>query len=74
MFGQVLLKNSAQPVRLCVTLQSDRRTLQSDRRTLQPDPRTQIAYVLGTLAKDFPLVETLLVSTPYAQVLPQQKF
>ncbi|XP_062161752.1 putative F-box protein At3g58860 isoform X2 [Alnus glutinosa] len=68
MFGQVLLKNSAEPVRLCVTLQSNRRTLQSDRRTLQPDPRTQITYVLSTLAKDFPLVETLLVSTPFVQV------
>ncbi|XP_062162103.1 uncharacterized protein LOC133869164 [Alnus glutinosa] len=68
MFGQVLLKNIAEPVRLCVTLQSNRRTLQSDRRTLQPDPRTQITYVLSTLAKDFPLVETLLVSTPFVQV------
>ncbi|GLT53688.1 hypothetical protein SLA2020_269430 [Shorea laevis] len=61
MFGQVLLKNSAQPVRLCMTLESNRRTLQSD-------PETQMTYVLGTLAKDFPLVETLLLSTPLVQV------
>ncbi|XP_059436493.1 putative F-box/LRR-repeat protein At3g42770 [Corylus avellana] len=65
MFGQVLLKNSAQPVRICTTLD---RTLQRDRLNLQSDPTTQMTYILGTLAKDYPLLETLLVIAPVVQV------
>jgi hypothetical protein len=71
MFGQVLLKNSAQPVRICTTL--GRGTLQRDRPNLQSDPTTQMTYILGTLAKDYPLLETLLVYTPLVEVMPLTK-
>ncbi|XP_059438677.1 putative F-box/LRR-repeat protein At5g54820 isoform X2 [Corylus avellana] len=63
MFGQVLLKNSAQPVRICMTL--DR----GDRRNLQYNPRSQITYIIGTVAKEYPLLETLFVITPMVQLL-----
>ncbi|KAE7996159.1 hypothetical protein FH972_000904 [Carpinus fangiana] len=59
MFGQVLLKNSAQLVRICTNF---------TRPNLQSDPRTQMTYILGTLAKDYPLLETLLVITPLVQI------
>ncbi|XP_059438676.1 putative F-box/LRR-repeat protein At5g54820 isoform X1 [Corylus avellana] len=62
MFGQVLLKNSAQPVRICMTL--DR----GDRRNLQYNPRSQITYIIGTVAKEYPLLETLFVITPMVQI------
>ncbi|XP_059437310.1 F-box/FBD/LRR-repeat protein At1g13570-like [Corylus avellana] len=66
MFGQVLLKNSAQPVRICTTL--GRGTLQRDHLNLQSDPRTQMTYILGTVAKDYPLLEILLVYTPMVKI------
>jgi hypothetical protein len=66
MFGQVLLKNSAQPVRICTTL--DRNCL-----NLRSDPTTQMTYILGTLAKDYPLLETLLVIISSVQVMPITK-
>ncbi|XP_059436494.1 putative F-box/LRR-repeat protein At5g54820 [Corylus avellana] len=59
MFGQVLLKNCAQLVRICTTF-----TLPN----LQYDPGTQMTYILGTLAKDYPLLETLLVVIPLVQI------
>jgi hypothetical protein len=64
MFGRVLLKNSAQLVRICTNF---------TRPNSQSDPRTQMTYILGTLAKDYPLLETLLVITPLVQVLPTNK-
>jgi hypothetical protein len=66
MFGQVLLKNSAQPVRICTTLDRDRPNLQTD-------AAPHMTYILGTLAKDYPLLETLLVIISSVHVMPLTK-
>ncbi|KAF5472544.1 hypothetical protein F2P56_009255 [Juglans regia] len=54
MFGQVFLKGSAQPLRLCLTMDFD--------------PSAHTTYVLGTLAKDFPQVESLSLSIPFIRI------
>lgn len=55
-FGRVLLKNSAQPVRLCLNWQSN--------------PLASVTYVFGALAKEYPQVETLLLSFCSIKVFP----